>query len=153
MGPGGGNFSAKDLQFAGNEQGVAAGDLDRDGNLDVVIASDDTVQILRNSNGGQFGTENTLPGLDSVAGVALGDFNGDGWLDILISRGNGDPHLLFRNTNGQFSLLDNSTIPSSVGAGSYGIAVGDLNGDGYPLPAFPQHERVVRRPAGRSCLS
>jgi hypothetical protein len=66
--------------------GIATGDLDRDGDLDIAVTNvlGASISILLNNGTGAFaagtGFQSTegQPGLD-----ALGDVNGDGWLDLV----------------------------------------------------------------------
>jgi ASPIC and UnbV/FG-GAP-like repeat/NQR2, RnfD, RnfE family len=102
--------------FAG--WGASWVDLNRDGNLDLVLANGDIpitkltanarpVQVLENLTGQglaeQFGDASALPGLLDIAGLngrglAAADFNNDGNIDIAINQ-IGGPLVLLKNTN------------------------------------------------------
>ena len=57
-------------------------DMDRDGNLDIVLASTTGISILRGDGGGGFGiAEESLRGI-YVHCVTVADFNADGWPDL-----------------------------------------------------------------------
>ncbi|HEX6289309.1 MAG TPA: CRTAC1 family protein [Herpetosiphonaceae bacterium] len=71
--------------FEANGAGVAIGDLDRDGALDLVLANHhDANTILWNEGGLRFRAERMEHG-DSRA-VNLVDLDADGWLDIVFTR-------------------------------------------------------------------
>lgn len=102
----------------GGAQGLASGDFNQDGKMDLAV-SGPGVYILLGNGDGSFQTA-VQYGTGVSAGLAVGDFNGDGKLDIFdlgvgVLPGNGD---------GTFG----SAIPSSIA--SSGFAVGDFNKDG-----------------------
>ncbi|MEZ6044020.1 MAG: FG-GAP-like repeat-containing protein [Planctomycetaceae bacterium] len=62
------------------------GDIDGDGDLDVVFGNRDTVgQVWKNNGDGTF--TNTGQSLPTTLGAELGDLDGDGDLDLYIVRG------------------------------------------------------------------
>ena len=70
-----------------------------------------------------------------VPPFAIADFNGDGKLDIVLAPGGVPPaplQLLLGNGDGTFRQGPSLSIASPT----YGIAVGDFNGDGKPDLAF-----------------
>ena len=90
-------YSAADeaqVTFVGNGQqlnnfvgrGVALGDLDRDGDLDFVLVTQQEpfARIYLNDGKGRFMAGRTL-GTNSAEKVAVADFNGDGSLDIFLA--------------------------------------------------------------------
>jgi len=148
------------LNENGREQagmGVAVGDYDGDGRLDIhrTNFADDTNVLYRNltERGGDANfTETTFQtGLGEIPIPFLGwgtnffDYDNDGWLDLLVANGHVYPTvdatdwgtsykqrlLLFRNLNGKFHETG-----SSAGAALYalrstrGSAVGDFDNDG-----------------------
>ena len=71
--------------------GAAAGDLDGDGDTDLVLATDwGPVRVLINQGQGRFSDHTHTLGLDEATGrwngVALGDFDGDGHLDLVATN-------------------------------------------------------------------
>lgn len=89
-----GNASSENIG-SGNYYYLAFGDVNQDGNLDIVAGSDSGVQVFTNDwDGTSTGWTNT-PGNDPVstgsyAGVALADFNNDGKLDIAAGNRGGN---------------------------------------------------------------
>ena len=75
---------------------AAMGDLDRDGDLDIVLGTwaEEEDRILWNDGAGGF-TSEALPQSSGFSrSPSLADLNGDGWLDIFMARGLGDVDVL-----------------------------------------------------------
>ena len=133
--------------------GVAVGDFNRDGLLDIVKTNfaGDTDSLYENLGDGSFEDHTYLSGLGINTrylgwGVAFMDLDNDGWLDILISNGHVYPEVdgshidapyaehkyLYRNLrNGQFeevTTLAGAGISAPVPA--RGCAIGDYDNDG-----------------------
>jgi len=117
-----------------------AGILDRDGLLDVVLANAYSDQegpgtdsfIYRNRGAGDFDPVPVRLPTWSATGVAAGDLDGDGWLDLVISHQwdrLADPW----RTN-VYRGSPEGPVPDPSGAlnsGSGGVAIADLDGDGW----------------------
>ncbi len=134
--------------------GVAVGDFNRDGLLDIVKTNfaGDTDSLYENLGDGSFEDHTYLSGIGINTrylgwGVAFVDVDNDGWLDIFVSNGHVYPevdgsHLdapyaehkyLYRNLrNGQFE-----DVTSKAGTGitdavpARGCAIGDYNNNGH----------------------
>jgi hypothetical protein len=133
--------------------GVAVGDFNRDGLLDIVKTNfaGDTDSLYQNLGDGTFEDHTYLSGLGVNTrylgwGVGFFDVDNDGWLDIFISNGHVYPevdssHLdapyaeqkyLYRNLrNGQFEEITNIAGPGITDAApARGCAFGDYDNDG-----------------------
>lgn len=106
------------------------GDIDNDGDLDLVVTNhDNTIRLFENDGAGFF-TEITAGSGLEVTGFFLQsimrDFDNDGFVDLLISGG---VNYLFMN-NGDNTFSDATTaIQSTDDLHSFGL--GDLNSDGF----------------------
>lgn len=143
---------------AGQEEGsmgVAAGDFDSDGLIDIVKTNfmDETSTLYRNLGDWFFEDATITAGLGVHTkyvgwGVAFLDIDQDGWKDILAVNGHIYPEisgagkgeeyrqgkLLYWNLrNGAFrDVSTNAGAALTAGAVSRGMALGDLDGDGAP---------------------
>ncbi|GAB4018798.1 beta strand repeat-containing protein [Spirosoma koreense] len=141
---GSGSFSPhpnnSELSFSDRPQDVALGDIDGDGDLDLLIAKDQndvgesyTVSVRLNDGSGTFTPPALNPEVSVGSGpqsIALGDVDGDGDLDLLTANefGNG-VSLRLNDGSGNFIRLDtNSGVPGLAGPQS--IALGDVDRDG-----------------------
>ena len=139
----------------GNPQagmGVAAGDFNRDGRLDVLKThfSDDIPALYRNLGKGLFEDVAVSSGLAVENrhvqwGAGLSDFDNDGLQDLLYVTGsvypeverilpqypNRGPRLVFRNTgNGSFENVTSVSGAAATPHSSRGAAFGDIDNDG-----------------------
>ncbi|MBL8236680.1 MAG: CRTAC1 family protein [Bryobacterales bacterium] len=129
--------------------GVAAGDFDNDGRLDLIKTNfaGDYPNVYRNAGGGVFEDVVMKAGLavnpQYVAwGVGLADFDSDGWLDVFQVNGHvfpglageeyANPRLLYRNLGGgKFEDVSALAGPGvAARASSRGAAFADFDNDG-----------------------
>ena len=115
--------------FAVYPSSIVLGDLNQDGILDVVSATnynDSAAVLLGNGNGTFKATTNFGTGAASMS-VILGDINGDGILDIVsANKGSNNASVLLGNGNGTFK----AQMTFGTGLAPQSITLGDLNGDG-----------------------
>jgi hypothetical protein len=133
--------------------GLAVGDFDRDGRLDILKThfADDVAALYRNLGGAQFEEVGVAAGLAVQNrhvewGAGMPDLDNDGWADILYVTGNvypeierlfpryphRSPRVVFRNRGG--GTFDDVSEISGPGArephSSRGAAFGDVDDDG-----------------------
>jgi len=115
----------------GNNPGaLVAADINKDGNLDVVVTNHDsnTISILPGNGDGTFQPQSVLSTGTAPTGIAAGDFNNDGAVDIAVTN-NGDNTVTIFLNNGTGTL---AALPTTAPTGALpsGIVAGDFNGDG-----------------------
>jgi hypothetical protein len=133
--------------------GVAVGDYNRDGNLDIVKTNfaGDTDSLYKNLGDGTFEDHTYVSGLGVNTrllgwGVGFFDMDNDGWLDILVANGHVYPEVssskteapypehkyLYRNLrNDRFEDVTDKAGPGIVAAvPARGCAFGDYDNDG-----------------------
>lgn len=89
-----------------NSKGIAYGDYDNDGYLDLLVANDGSQVFYRNDGDGTFTDLTTAKGLtsgDDHAGSIFADFDNDGDLDLFVTSDNGMK--LYDNTLNSNSFL------------------------------------------------
>jgi hypothetical protein len=127
------NAPGSPIAVGTNPYGVAVGDFNGDGKLDLAVANSaetggtSSVSVLLGKGDGTFqGPANYAAGTWPQS-VAVGDFNGDGKLDLAVGNyGSNNVSLLLGNGDGTFQ----GAVNYAAGSGPYPVAVGDFDGDG-----------------------
>lgn len=123
------------IRLIGEDGGIRSGDsaivadFDLDGIADIAVRQNRAVAVLLGRGAGAFAPAVVTPvtELDPNSTIVAGDFNEDGKPDLAVAiRGQG-PALLLGGGNGRFLVGPSSP----AGPLPYGVAVGDVDGDGH----------------------
>ena len=135
LGTGSGTFAAASgspFAVGSNPSGIAVGDFNRDGILDLAIAntgSSNVTELLGTGTGGFTAAVSPFAVGSGPQAIITGDFNGDGNLDLAIANTtDGTVTILLGVSSGGFTPASGS--PFATGAGPQALATGDFNGDG-----------------------
>jgi hypothetical protein len=133
--PSAGTFGAgSDVQIGAPSNGfrdVTTGDVDADGDLDLLNVSGSNIIIQLNDGNGSFSSATTVPSVGGATfrALAVGDVDSDGDLDLITSNlanRSGAVNVHLNNGTGGFTLL--STVSNSTAPGN--LVLGDVDGDG-----------------------
>ena len=130
-------------ELPGGALGVAAGDFNGDGWLDIYVANDQVPNKLwMNQRDGTLINEAMLSGSsvneegqpEASMGLVVGDFNGDGVEDLFMSHLSRETNTLYLNDG--TGLFTDSTRDSGLGMASweytgFGVSLGDFDRDGW----------------------
>ncbi len=110
---------------------VALGDLDGDGDLDLVSGNDGEDRVWRNDGFASFTDLLALPASSgtSTRALALGDLDRDGRLDVVTGVSNG-PDRAWRNTSSQGAIAFASPVLLPGSLDTRALVLGDVDGDG-----------------------
>ncbi len=107
------------------------GDLDNDGDLDVIITGNSSSRRLMNSNAGESFAVSTFGGGDVRRQGGLVDLDNDGDLDFwAVAVGNWDTEKYFEN-DGYAGFTDRGGLGLTSPSNNEGLAIADVNGDGW----------------------
>ena len=117
----------------GNPFGLAVGDVNGDGQPDLLVATaiSDAVGVLLGTGNGTFQaiTMYSSGSSSSPRNLKVADINGDGFPDLVTANsGNNSISLLLGNGTGTFPSV--TTYPMGYNSQPWDVAVADVNGDG-----------------------
>ena len=105
---------------------ICLGDLNLDGNQDVIIGAGDVVKVFYQNSQGGLGAYQDFPSGVRVSGVGVGNLNNDSLPDFVASHSNEDYIRVFYQTSNGFNPVDYPKVASS----SDELKVFDMNQDG-----------------------
>lgn len=113
--------------------GFAVGDIDTDGDLDLIVVNIGSNRVLLNDGSGFFADETAAlhpgdPGRSSRKGV-LGDIDGDACLDLVVGNSRAEPNELWLGDCDGFFTDGSSKMPAD-NATTTDIDLADVDGDG-----------------------
>jgi hypothetical protein len=131
------------LYWAANHLYTA--DIDKDGDLDILVASQDRIYLVRNPGSGNFTLDQFTigelsydartgyAGVPGTSCVAAADFDGDGDLDVVCGSVSTAAYIVYYENDGTGHFSRNElAIPDATCVGTVGIMANDFTGDGRP---------------------
>ncbi|HEV8699961.1 MAG TPA: FG-GAP-like repeat-containing protein [Candidatus Polarisedimenticolia bacterium] len=135
MNNGNGTFGPPSVVFNGYVISAAAGDLDGDGTIDLVLSTRFPVDlvVLRGVGDGTFEETGRFPVGGYLGELAISDLNGDGRRDVAaVWAGASDSHWRLVSFLNLGNMALGSLREEAAGIGPIALANGDFNHDGVP---------------------
>jgi hypothetical protein len=110
---------------------ICSGDLNHDGNPELIITNNDShnISVYSNLGNGSFGNRVNYPTAAYPLNAAIADFDLDGESDVVVTcQASGE--VMFLKGNGDRTLQ--SAVRYGAGPGASGLAVADFDNDGDP---------------------
>jgi tetratricopeptide (TPR) repeat protein len=122
--------------------GAWTGDIEADGDLDIVLGAPDRLPtVLRNNGDGSFLEIHPFEGVSGLSGFAWADLDADGDADAALIDGAGKLHVFSNQRQGQFS---ERSLPANFPP-VRAISIADINSDGVmDLVALQTDGAIVR---------
>jgi hypothetical protein len=135
LGNGDGTFrTGPTIALGDTPTGLASGDFNHDGNIDLALTSyTGTIQVLPGNGDGTFGTPTVIQlEYGGLGGLAVGDLNGDGNPDIVVAGGGGSSFVSLGVYvfTGNGDLTFNPPVTFVTDEMPNWVLLADLNGDG-----------------------
>lgn len=130
------SLSAKiDFAAGSGSNHVVTGDLDGDGEIDIIVSNQfsNNISVYRNtSTSGNISLSAKIDFAtgNSAQGLAIGDIDGDGKKDIVVTNRLDNTISVFRNTSSPGSISFAAKINFTTGTGPSSAEVSDIDGDG-----------------------
>lgn len=129
-----GSFPTDDvLALNGTGDRIAIGDMDDDGDADIVVTIPDAnvVRVLEGAGSGGFSTAGDLESGMRLRDVVMRDFNADGRDDVVMSnQGDDTLSVYLSDPSGGFEPVRTLTLSGDTAREPANMTVADFNGDG-----------------------
>ncbi len=133
-------MSKVDFYSGDTNNEIALKDIDGDGKKDMIVLNpgQNDMAIFRNiSTSGSITTGSFAPpqyfaAVFAPSAVAIADMDGDGKPDIIVSGIASGATSVYRNTSSVGSITLAPKVDFNSAGAAYGVAVGDIDGDGKP---------------------
>jgi LPXTG-motif cell wall-anchored protein len=142
LGDGTGGFAAapgSPFAVSGWPYALAVADVNGDGKADIATVdyNPSGVSVLLGDGAGGFSKAGNSPFAQDIdlAGLAIGDVNGDGKPDLVATTNFADGMWVFLGDGAadpSFTPASGSPFPAASDVRSFGVTIGDVNGDGKP---------------------
>ncbi|MFN8742538.1 MAG: FG-GAP-like repeat-containing protein [Pirellula sp.] len=141
-----GNFESRNLGSQPDRSYAAAlGDIDNDGDLDIVVSNDkpDEKVAYMNDGKGNFTLDGSWGDASwNTRNIALADMNGDGFRDLIVANRKSASYIILNNGKGKF-LNDKWIVVPSESATT--IVAADFDRDGFIDLAVPHRDGGASR--------